>query len=211
MRELAERTAGRLGAELAVDVDDAELGDGAQSSLFQVIREALDQAVRRGPPRRLEIVVRRTPKGGVELVVSDDGAPERRQAVLDGLAERAAELNGTFEASRADDRTTIRVVLPRRLRVSSDRTTPTRSRPDRGPTRRQLNPCARSRTPHPSEQPRRERARAQHLRGQTRLRLDERVVGAREHLDRDVAARLARDRLGRRIDSRVGMCLSSSP
>ena len=112
VRELAERTAGRLGAELAVDVDDAELGDGAQSSLFQVIREALDQAVRRGPPRRLEIVVRRTPKGGVELVVSDDGAPERRQAVLDGLAERAAELNGTFEASRADDRTTIRVVLP---------------------------------------------------------------------------------------------------
>ena len=112
VRELAERTAGRLGAALAVDVDDAELGDGAQSSLFQVIREALDQAVRRGPPRRLEIVVRRTPKGGVELVVSDDGAPERRQAVLDGLAERAAELNGTFEATRADDRTTIRVVLP---------------------------------------------------------------------------------------------------
>ena len=89
-----------------------ELGDGAQSSLFQVIREALDQAVRRGPPTAARIVVRRTPKGGVELVVSDDGAPERRQAVLDGLAERAAELNGTFEASRADDRTTIRVVLP---------------------------------------------------------------------------------------------------
>ena len=31
--------------------------------------------------------------------VSDDGAPERRQAVLDGLAERASELNGTFEAT----------------------------------------------------------------------------------------------------------------
>ena len=77
-----------------------------------MIREALDQAVRRGPPRRLEIVVRRTPKGGVELVVSDDGAPERRQAVLDGLAERAAELNGTFEATPGRRPTTIRVVLP---------------------------------------------------------------------------------------------------
>ena len=61
--------------------------------------------------------MRRTAKGGVELVVSDDGAPERRQAVLDGLAERAAELNGTFEASRADDRTTIRVVLPPSRRI----------------------------------------------------------------------------------------------
>ena len=33
-------------------IDDAELGEGARSSLFQVIREALDQAVRRGPPAR---------------------------------------------------------------------------------------------------------------------------------------------------------------
>jgi signal transduction histidine kinase len=54
----------------------------------------------------------RTPTGGVELTVSDDGAPERRQAVLDGLAERASELNGTFEASRAGDVTTIRLTLP---------------------------------------------------------------------------------------------------
>ena len=30
-------------------------------------------------------------------MVADDGAQERRQAVLDGLAERAAELNGTFD------------------------------------------------------------------------------------------------------------------
>ena len=93
-------------------IDDAELGEGARSSLFQVIREALDQAVRRGPPGSVSVSLERTPTGGVELAVSDDGAPERRQAVIDGLAERAAELNGTFEARRDGRWTTIRLVVP---------------------------------------------------------------------------------------------------
>jgi signal transduction histidine kinase len=110
--ELAERTAGRHGASIEVSVDEEGVGEGARSSLFQVIREALDQAVRRGPPSRVSVSLVHTPSGGVELVVSDDGAPERRQAVLDGLAERAAELNGTFDARREGRWTTIRVMLP---------------------------------------------------------------------------------------------------
>ena len=112
VRELAERTVGRRGAAVEVAIDDAELGEGARSSLFQVIREALDQAVRRGPPGSVSVSLERTRTGGVELAVSDDGAPERRQAVIDGLAERAAELNGTFEARREGRWTTIRVVVP---------------------------------------------------------------------------------------------------
>jgi signal transduction histidine kinase len=112
VREVAERTVGRRGATVALEVDEGGLGEGARSSVFQVIREALDQAARRGPPSAVAVTLARTPTGGVELVVSDDGAPERRQAVLDGLAERAAELNGSFEATRDDTWTTIRIVLP---------------------------------------------------------------------------------------------------
>ncbi len=112
VREVAERTVGRRGAAVELDVDEGGLGEGARSSVFQVIREALDQAARRGPPSAVRVSLARTPTGGVELVVSDDGAPERRQAVLDGLAERAAELNGSFEATRDDTWTTIRIVLP---------------------------------------------------------------------------------------------------
>jgi two-component system, NarL family, sensor kinase len=112
VREVAVRTVGRRGAAVELDVDEGGLGEGARSSVFQVIREALDQAARRGPPSAVRVSLVRTPTGGVELVVSDDGAPERRQAVLDGLAERAAELNGSFEASRDDRWTTIRIVLP---------------------------------------------------------------------------------------------------
>jgi two-component system NarL family sensor kinase len=110
VEELAERTAGRRGASVEVTIDDH--GEGARSSLFQVIREALDQAVRRGPPSAVSVSLAKTRTGGVELVVSDDGAPERRQAVIDGLAERAAELNGSFEARRDGRWTTIRLEVP---------------------------------------------------------------------------------------------------
>ncbi len=112
VRELAERTAGRRGASLDVRIDDDDLGEGASSSIFQVVREALDQAVRRGPPSAVSVALQRTPAGGVRLEISDDGAPERRQAVIDGLAERAAELNGSFDAARTGRWTTIRIVLP---------------------------------------------------------------------------------------------------
>jgi signal transduction histidine kinase len=112
VRELAERTAGRRGAAVTVAIDEAGVGEGARSSLFQVIREALDQAIRRGPPTHVSVTLTQTHPGGVELVISDDGAPERRQAVIDGLAERAAELNGTFDARRDGPWTTIRLVLP---------------------------------------------------------------------------------------------------
>lgn len=112
VRELLARTLERRGTAVAVSIDDDGLGTGARSSLFQIIREALDQAAGRGPPTAVEVALARTSSGGVELVVSDNGAPERRQAVIDGLAERATELNGTFSTERDNDRTVIRLTLP---------------------------------------------------------------------------------------------------
>ena len=51
--------------------------------------------------------------GGAELVVSDDGPPERRSAVLEALAERAATLNARFSSEvRYPRGSTIRVELP---------------------------------------------------------------------------------------------------
>lgn len=113
VRELAERVAGRRGVQLDLRLDEeVALGESARSGLYQVVREALDQAVRRGPPTRVAISLETTPAGGVAVTVVDDGAPERRQAVIDGLAERARDLNGTLETSFDGRWTTIRVVLP---------------------------------------------------------------------------------------------------
>jgi signal transduction histidine kinase len=100
--------------EIDLDVDHAaELGENAQTALYQILREAVDQAVRRGSPSRIEISLRPTPSGGAELLVSDDGPPERRSAVLEALAERAATLNARFTSEvRYPRGSTIRVELP---------------------------------------------------------------------------------------------------
>jgi len=110
--ELAERHTVRRG--VAFDLDLAagdDLGDGAQSGLYQIVRDALDQAVRRGPPTNVAVSIAPA-GGGVELRIVDDGGQERREAVLAGLAERAAELNGTFSSATSEDGTAITVRLP---------------------------------------------------------------------------------------------------
>jgi two-component system, NarL family, sensor kinase len=111
---LSRRVASRHDVEIGLDVDHAdELGEFAQTALYQILREAVDQAVRRGAPTRIDVSVRATPNGGAELVVADDGPPERRSAVLEALAERAATLNGRFTSEvRYPRGSTIRVEMP---------------------------------------------------------------------------------------------------
>jgi two-component system NarL family sensor kinase len=111
---LARRYSSRHEVELVVDVDHGdELGEHAQTALYQILREAIDQAVRRGAPSRIEVSLGPTANGGAELVVSDDGPPERRSAVLEALAERAATLNARFSSEvRYPRGSTVRVELP---------------------------------------------------------------------------------------------------
>jgi len=42
------------------------------AALYQIIREAVNGAIRRGPPTRIEVRVEQAPDGGLETVVSDD-------------------------------------------------------------------------------------------------------------------------------------------
>jgi two-component system sensor histidine kinase UhpB len=111
---LARRVSQRHDVAVDLDVEHADdLGENAQSALYQIVREAIDQAVRRGAPTRIEVTIRRTPSGGADLVVTDDGPPERRSAVLESLAERAATLNARFSSEiRYPRGSTIRVEVP---------------------------------------------------------------------------------------------------
>jgi two-component system, NarL family, sensor kinase len=110
--ELAERLSVRRGVAFELDLAAGdELGDGAQSGLYQIVRDALDQAVRRGPPTTVTVTILPA-GGGVELRIVDNGGQERREAVLDSLAERVAELNGTFSSETAPTGTSITVRLP---------------------------------------------------------------------------------------------------
>jgi signal transduction histidine kinase len=111
---LARRISSRHDVEVDLDVAYAdELGENAALALYQILREATEQAVRRGPLTRIEIALRPTEGGGAELVVTDDGPPERRAAVLEALAERAATLNGRFSSEvRYPRGSTVRIDVP---------------------------------------------------------------------------------------------------
>src|SRR5438067_1545054 len=95
-------------------VDTAEqLAEKTQAALYQIIREAINQAVRRGPPETLSVTVRQTQDGGVETAISDDAPGERRRRSLEELEERARTLNGDLKVDqRPSGGTTVRVVLP---------------------------------------------------------------------------------------------------
>ena len=110
---LARRISSRQEVEVEVDVHGSdELGEHAQVGLYQIVRDAIDQAVRRGAPT-IEVRLKANEKGGVELIVSDDGTPERRSVVLEALAERAATLNARFTSEGRWPRgSLIRVELP---------------------------------------------------------------------------------------------------
>jgi two-component system sensor histidine kinase UhpB len=97
-----------------LDVDAAEqLAEQTQAALYQIIREAVNQAVRRGPPQTLTVNVRQTPDGGVETSIADDAPGERRRRSLEEMEERARTLNGNLAVEHgAAGGTTVRVVLP---------------------------------------------------------------------------------------------------
>jgi signal transduction histidine kinase len=114
VRALTDQLAIEHGVHVELDADAGEqLAEKTQAALYQIIREALNQAIRRGPPETLSVVLRRTEDGGIETRISDDAPGERRRRSLDELVERARTLNGqlTFEPGE-NDGTTVRVVLP---------------------------------------------------------------------------------------------------
>ncbi len=114
VQELANQLGMEHRVQIDVDVERAErLGEKEQVGLYQIIRELLSQAVRRGPPTRITVVVAETADGALETVVADDGKGERRKTTIDAIAERAMTLNGRFVVEQsADGGTAVRVVLP---------------------------------------------------------------------------------------------------
>jgi nitrate/nitrite-specific signal transduction histidine kinase len=81
--------------------------------VYQLVRDGLEAAIKRGPPDRISVTLQRVPAGGAELRISDDGPPERRGAVLDALEERAATLNARVSVETPDSGgTVLTVALP---------------------------------------------------------------------------------------------------
>jgi signal transduction histidine kinase len=90
-----------------------QLGETAQVALYTIIRELLDQSIRRGPPTRVEVKIARSPAGGVETSVADDAEPERRRRSFEAIEERVQMLHGEIDVGVGPaSGTSVRVTLP---------------------------------------------------------------------------------------------------
>jgi len=113
LEALAEQVGATHALRFDLAINEAEkLGETAQVALYTIIRELLDQAVRRGPPTRVEVRVAPTADGGFETVVSDDAEPERRRRSLESVEERVKQLHGSIDVEVEDAGTTVKVTLP---------------------------------------------------------------------------------------------------
>jgi signal transduction histidine kinase len=112
---LAEQIGLSHQVQIDVDVKAGEaLAERAQAALYQIIREAIDQAVRRGPPTRISVRVASVNGGGVEALIVDDSPGERRRRSFDEIENRARTLQGrvAIETSPNGEGTAVRVTLP---------------------------------------------------------------------------------------------------
>ncbi len=113
VRAFAEQVGLSHRIQVDLDVEAADgLAENARVSIYQIIRDAVNQAIGRGPSR-ISISVAETADGTVEAVIADDGAGERRRASFDDIEERARTLNGRLDVEAGEDGgTAVHVVLP---------------------------------------------------------------------------------------------------
>jgi two-component system NarL family sensor kinase len=109
---LAQERALEHGIHVELDVEGADaLGERAQAALYQIVREALDGAIRRGPPT--EFTVRVRPVGRtLEVEIHDNAPGERRKRSVEVLEERARTLDATLSVEGDDAGSTMRLTLP---------------------------------------------------------------------------------------------------
>ena len=113
VRALAEDRGMEHGIQIDLDVAAAEtLGEKTQAALYQIVREALEGAVRRGPPKTFAVEIVRTDGDAVEMTIRDDAPLERRRRSIEVLEERARTLGAALSLGSSDAGSTLRLVLP---------------------------------------------------------------------------------------------------
>jgi signal transduction histidine kinase len=114
LRALTEHIGTSNEMRFDLDIDDAErVGATAQVALYTIIRELLEQAIRRGPPTRVSVSMRALEDGGFETVVADDAEPERRRRSFEAIEERVKQLHGKIAVGAEGTGTRVSVTLPR--------------------------------------------------------------------------------------------------
>jgi signal transduction histidine kinase len=101
------------GIQVTLDVAPAEaLGERAQAAVYQIVREALEGAIRRGPPQTFGVQIARGEAETLVVEISDDAPTERRRRSLEVLEERARTLGAALTVEQEDHGSTLRLVVP---------------------------------------------------------------------------------------------------
>jgi signal transduction histidine kinase len=100
----------RIEVSLDVALIDA-LGERTQAALYQIVREALEEAIRRGPPSRFDVSATTDAPGTLRLVITDDAPTERRRRALEVMSERARTLGATLTLDHEVGGTTMSLEL----------------------------------------------------------------------------------------------------
>jgi signal transduction histidine kinase len=109
---LTERHAAEHGMRVELATVGAEsLPEQTQAALYEIVRESLEGAIRRGPPTSFAVHVRQE-DDELEVVVADDAPGERRRRSIEVLQERARTLGAELSFQPAERGTTLRLVLP---------------------------------------------------------------------------------------------------
>ncbi|MFL5964149.1 MAG: sensor histidine kinase [Gaiellaceae bacterium] len=113
LQALAEHvgTANRIRIDLDIAAAE-EIGEAGQVATYTIIRELLDQAIRRGPPTTVSVRMKATDDGGLEICVADDAEPERRRRSFEAIEERVKQLHGKIDVHVDDEGTRVVVRLP---------------------------------------------------------------------------------------------------
>jgi len=102
------------GIVVEVDAAAAEtLSERTQAALYAIVREALEGAIRRGPPKTFSVrIAHRRDDDSLEVTIHDDAPGERRRRSIEALEERARTLHAKLTFEHPDAGSTMRLVLP---------------------------------------------------------------------------------------------------
>jgi len=108
---LAQTRAIEHGIHVELDVAAGDLlPERTQVALYQIVREALEAAIRRGPPQRFEVTTT-AEENALRVLIRDDAPAERRRRSLEVLAERARTLGASLAVEHEDSGTTMTLEL----------------------------------------------------------------------------------------------------
>ncbi len=110
---LAEQKGLEHRMKIELNVGAAEvLGERSQAALYQIVREALEGAIRRGPPQTFSVQIEPEDRQTLAVTIRDDAPSERRRRSIEALEERARTLSAVISVDHDDRWSTMRIVLP---------------------------------------------------------------------------------------------------